>query len=215
MVNINSNSKSDSGSRKGMSAAEKATRLLAFFHDSLSFFAIKDIERQGAKATGINSMQIKDILQGLIDDGLVRCEKIGSGNYYWSFPSDASRSRILKLESMRNKVEAGNENVALLEEKLQLESAAREKTEEREVLLKDVDAKQSNLSALNAAISKYSDCDPELLEIQQHALAKAKEAVNRWTDNIFSVIGYFREQGTDVQMVYKEFGIPDDLDSVS
>jgi hypothetical protein len=111
-----------------MSAAEKATRLLTFFHDSLSFFAIKDIERQGAKTTGINSMQIKDILQGLIDDGLVRCEKIGSGNYYWSFPSDASRSRILQLESMRKKVEAGSENVSLLEEKLQLESAAREKT---------------------------------------------------------------------------------------
>ncbi|KAK9238272.1 meiotic nuclear division protein 1 [Lipomyces kononenkoae] len=202
-------------SRKGMPAAEKASRLLAFFHDSLSFFAIKDIERQGAKATGINSMQIKDVLQGLIDDSLVRCEKIGSGNYYWSFPSDASRSRILNLESIRRKVEAGNENVALLDEKLQLERAARENTEEREALLKDVDIKQSKLSALHAAISKYSDCDPELLENQRDALATAKEAVNRWTDNIFSVIGFFRDQGTDVQMVYKEFGIPEDLDSVS
>ncbi|KAK9324168.1 meiotic nuclear division protein 1 [Lipomyces orientalis] len=198
-----------------MSAAEKATRLLAFFHDSLSFFAIKDIERQGAKSTGINSMQIKDVLQSLIDDGLVRCEKIGSGNYYWSFPSDASRSRALKFETMRKKVEAGNENVTLLEEKLRFETDARQMTDEREALLRDVDAKQSNLSALNAAISKYSDCDPELLESQQNALALAKEAVNRWTDNIFLVIGYFRDQGTDIQMVYQEFGIPEDLDSVS
>ncbi|KAK9370916.1 meiotic nuclear division protein 1 [Lipomyces kononenkoae] len=202
-------------SRKGMSAAEKASRLLAFFHDSLSFFAIKDIERQGAKTTGINSMQIKDVLQSLIDDGLVRCEKIGSGNYYWSFPSDASRSRILKLESIRKKVDAGNENVALLEEKLHFERAARDNTEERESLINDVHAKQSKVSALHAAILKYSDCDPELLESQRDALAAAKEAVNRWTDNIFSVIGFFRDQGTDLQMVYKEFGIPEDLDSVS
>jgi hypothetical protein len=30
---------------------------------------------------------IKDVVQSLVDDGLVELEKIGSANYYWSFPS--------------------------------------------------------------------------------------------------------------------------------
>jgi hypothetical protein len=30
---------------------------------------------------------IKDVVQSLVDDGLVELEKIGSANYFWSFPS--------------------------------------------------------------------------------------------------------------------------------
>lgn len=32
---------------------------------------------------------VKDILDSLVADDLVLCEKIGAGNYYWSFPSQA------------------------------------------------------------------------------------------------------------------------------
>lgn len=32
---------------------------------------------------------IKDVVQSLVDDGMVELEKIGSANYYWSFPSKA------------------------------------------------------------------------------------------------------------------------------
>lgn len=30
---------------------------------------------------------VKDVLQSLVDDGLVTVEKIGTSNFYWSFPS--------------------------------------------------------------------------------------------------------------------------------
>ncbi|KAK9448109.1 Mnd1 family-domain-containing protein [Limtongia smithiae] len=113
-------------SRKGMSAAEKSVKLLNFFRDSQSFFAIKEIEKQGAKATGINSMQIKDVLQTLLDDSLVRCEKIGSGNYYWCFLSDESRGNAAKLDGLRKKVAVARENVTSLEEKIAFEKAERE-----------------------------------------------------------------------------------------
>lgn len=45
-------------------------------------------------------MQIKNVLKVLIDNSLVKSEKIGSGNYYWCFPSDsrvAVQARIEKL----------------------------------------------------------------------------------------------------------------------
>lgn len=38
-------------------------------------------------------MQVKDYLQVLSDDNKIRVEKIGSGNWYWSFPSDEKKAK--------------------------------------------------------------------------------------------------------------------------
>ncbi|KAK9380890.1 meiotic nuclear division protein 1, partial [Kockiozyma suomiensis] len=201
-------------SRKGISAAEKSTRLLSFFQDSLSFFAIKEIERQGSKVTGINSMQIKDVLQGLVDEGLVRCEKIGSGNYYWSFPSETTRIKELKLVNLQQKLESETKDINSLVEKIALETQDRIPSPHRDALIQRVNAKESKILELTVESSKFSDIDPELLQQQQNTLILVKTAVNRWTDNIFALMGYFRAQGTDMQIVYSEFGIPQELDSV-
>lgn len=49
-------------------------------------------------------MQIKALLKALTDNSLVRVEKIGSGNYYWAFPSDNNCSTANRIESLREKV---------------------------------------------------------------------------------------------------------------
>ncbi|KAK9480550.1 meiotic nuclear division protein 1 [Lipomyces japonicus] len=201
-------------SRKGISASEKTARLLAFFHDSQSFFALKDLEKQAAKATGINSMQIKDILQGLMDDDLVRCEKIGSGNFYWSFPSDARRARENAVKTISKRIEQSKETIKLLETNMISETNARTPSDEREHLVSEVHLQKAELERIQKSISKFSDYDPELIELQKQAIVIAKEAINRWTDNIYTVIGYFREQGVDVKLIYQEFNIPEDLDSI-
>lgn len=53
-------------------------------------YNIKEIECKGSKGTGISPMQIKDILKLLVDDGLVKCEKCGNSNIYWSFEYTAT-----------------------------------------------------------------------------------------------------------------------------
>jgi len=65
-------------------------------------------------------MSVKDILQSLVDDNLVytfplfstSCvnvkvfsDKIGTSIYYWSFPSDARRSRKAKIEILVRELE--------------------------------------------------------------------------------------------------------------
>ena len=35
-------------------------------------------------------MSVKEILQSLVDDGLVDSERIGTSNYFWAFPSKAA-----------------------------------------------------------------------------------------------------------------------------
>ena len=37
-------------------------------------------------------MSVKDILQSLVDDGMVETEKIGTSVYFWAFPSKASQN---------------------------------------------------------------------------------------------------------------------------
>ena len=35
-------------------------------------------------------MSVKDVLQSLVDDGMVDSDRIGTSNYFWAFPSKAS-----------------------------------------------------------------------------------------------------------------------------
>lgn len=49
-------------------------------------------------------MSVKEVLQSLVDDGMVDCERIGTSNYYWAFPSKALHARKRKLEALNSQV---------------------------------------------------------------------------------------------------------------
>ena len=49
-------------------------------------------------------MSVKEVLQSLVDDGMVDCERIGTSNYYWAFPSKALHARTRKLEALNSQV---------------------------------------------------------------------------------------------------------------
>ena len=50
---------------------------------------------------------VKEVLQSLVDDNLVTCEKIGTSNYFWSFPSTAVQN-VLKMLIFREKTKLHN-----------------------------------------------------------------------------------------------------------
>ena len=37
-------------------------------------------------------MSVKDVIKSLVDDDLIISDKIGTGTYFWSFPSEAYNS---------------------------------------------------------------------------------------------------------------------------
>lgn len=49
-------------------------------------------------------MAIKDVVEELISDGLVHVEKIGTSNYYWSYPSEAVHDLKRKLQQAEESV---------------------------------------------------------------------------------------------------------------
>lgn len=50
------------------------------------------------------AMSVKEVLQSLVDDSMVDCERIGTSNYYWAFPSKALHARKRKLEALNSQV---------------------------------------------------------------------------------------------------------------
>ena len=49
-------------------------------------------------------MSVKDVVQALVDDDLINCEKVGSSSYYWAFPSQALNVRQNKKKTLSEQI---------------------------------------------------------------------------------------------------------------
>jgi hypothetical protein len=110
-------------------AAKQAT-ILAWFHKTAVAHSIKDLEKAIPSVASINGMQVKDYLQALSDDNKIRVEKIGSGNWYWSFPSDERKSKEAMLEKSQEEFNKANATLTELQAKVDEAGAAREEDED-------------------------------------------------------------------------------------
>jgi hypothetical protein len=75
-------------------------------------------------------MQVKDYLQALSDENKIRVEKIGSGNWYWSFPSDDKKTKVAALEKAQEEFNKANATVTELQAKIDEAGAARGEDED-------------------------------------------------------------------------------------
>jgi hypothetical protein len=49
-------------------------------------FSSQELEKIAPKEKGITEQSVKDVVQSLVDDGLVDTDKIGTSVYFWAFP---------------------------------------------------------------------------------------------------------------------------------
>ena len=69
-------------------------------------YVLKDVEKLASKR-GVVLQSVKDVLQGLVDDDLVKQEKIGVSNFFWSFPSDAAVKLRGDQERLERRLQVG------------------------------------------------------------------------------------------------------------
>ncbi|KAJ3086179.1 Meiotic nuclear division protein 1 [Quaeritorhiza haematococci] len=205
-----------SGRKKPLSVEEKRKRMVDLLFETRDFWQLKELEKMGAKQKGIVAQTVKEVLDGLVADNLVSLEKIGTSNYYWSFPSTGLITRQAKLEELESEAAKLKAKKAELEAGIAKAQAGREESDERNQLLQEL-AKSEQLKKVNVAeLQKYRDCDPMVLEMKAKAASDAKDAANRWTENIFNVQSYCSK---NFNMTWDNFctnfQIPDDLDTVS
>jgi hypothetical protein len=109
---------------------QKAASILAWFHKTAQAHSIKDLEKTLPQVSSINGMQVKDYLQALSDDNKIRVEKIGSGNWYWSFPADEKKAKDAALEKAQEEYNKANATVIELQTKVDDAGAARAEDED-------------------------------------------------------------------------------------
>ncbi|XP_005400980.1 PREDICTED: meiotic nuclear division protein 1 homolog isoform X2 [Chinchilla lanigera] len=169
--------------KKGLSAEEKRARMMQIFFETKDVFQLKDLEKIAPKEKGITAMSVKEVLQSLVDDGMVDCERIGTSNYYWAFPSKALHARKRKLEALESQLSEGSQKHANLQKSIEKAKIGRHETEERTMLAKELSSLRDQREQLKAEVEKYKECDPQVVEEMRQANKVAKEAANRWTAN--------------------------------
>ena len=104
--------------------------VLKLFHDSREPWLLKDMEKAASKK-GVVFQAVKDVVQSLVDDSLVHVDKIGTSNWYWSFPGAADaalRGRLAAVDAETAQVEAETKDI---EERVTTAKAECPQTDER------------------------------------------------------------------------------------
>lgn len=108
----------------------KVATIQAWFHKTAVAHSIKDLEKTLPQVAAISNMQVKDYLQALQDDNKIRVEKIGSGNWYWSFPSDELKAKKTALANAQNEYNKAQDAATELQLKVDNAGAARGEDDE-------------------------------------------------------------------------------------
>ncbi|RDB16941.1 Meiotic nuclear division protein 1 [Hypsizygus marmoreus] len=200
---------------RGLSADEKRVKLLEIFHETRDFYQLKELEKLGPKLKGIVSQSVKEVLQSLVDDGLVQGDKIGSSNFFWSFPSQQGAMIQARLAAVKEIRDGHQAQLADVKGNVKAEKLARSDSETRTVALAKLVNLRKQAVALEKELDAYGDCDPVKVEETKRALFLAKEAALRWTDNYGALLAYFtRQNGADPAEIRQHLEIDDDYEDI-
>ncbi|XP_062386820.1 meiotic nuclear division protein 1 homolog [Sardina pilchardus] len=199
--------------KKGLSLEEKRSRMMEIFFETKDVYQLKDIEKIAPKQKGITPMSVKDVLQSLVDDNMVDCERVGTSNYYWAFPSKAVNVRKRRIDELEKQHEEGKQKKIALQHAVDKAKVGRPDTEERAALHQELKDLREQKAQLKAELEKYRECDPEVVEGMRKENITAKEAVSRWTDNVFAIKSWAKRKfAFEDSRIDKAFGIPEDFD---
>ncbi|TDH67351.1 hypothetical protein CCR75_004125 [Bremia lactucae] len=203
-------------------------RILRIYHDSKEVYSLKEVEKLGSKA-GVVLQTVKDVNQALVDDALVDCDKIGSGNYFWSFPSKLSQSRKRKLSELQQRRQVAQEELAQIRQKIQAQQQLRSESEVRVGKLQRLKELKTKIESLHNKAQHLAENDPAILKELEHKVRLSKEGADRWTDNVYTLKSWVVQkrgvEGKEVvgtpatfrekRIVDKWLGIKDDFDYIA
>ncbi|KAJ5676004.1 hypothetical protein N7462_008901 [Penicillium macrosclerotiorum] len=192
-----------------LSKGEKQDLILAHLQATGTCHTLKDLEKALPAVASIHSIQVKEYIQTLTDENRLRVEKIGSGNWYWSFGTDERHTREQQLARVKTEVEkariAHTEAAAALaaataqhqEEsdqigECELEAALGRKTE----LATEVDGLRARATSAHDSLSHKG------VQQLQKELAGFRQQAQQWTDNLYVLEGFLRQlAGGDREIV--------------
>lgn len=146
---------------------------------------------------------VKDINQSLVDDFLVLTDKIGAGNFFWSFPSKAYHDQCTLRDSLNAQIVKAKENCKELESHIEIAGRERSDPSRKKKLLEleELKLKEANL---DSQLELLRVNDPEEIKRIEKLVQQNKASADRWTDNIWQVKSYLTKRkgmsGKDVRI---------------
>ena len=200
-------------SKKKLSFEEKRSKMVEYFMETADVFTLKDLEKDCPKKKGIISQSVQEVLKSLCDDDIVSCDKIGSGNFFWAFPSQALNKRNVLRSKLNTELDELNTEIANLEKEIAELEPGREPSEEREKLDGEIAVFEQEIKECKKEIEKYGDLNPDLIRKTQRQTKVALDAANRWTDNIYAIRSYCTKKLNILPENFdKNFEIGEDFD---
>ncbi|PRQ75144.1 Meiotic nuclear division protein 1 [Rhodotorula toruloides] len=205
-------------SKKGLSLEEKRSRMLDLFRETKEFYKLQELEKLAPKTKGITSMSVKEVLQSLVDDSLVKFEKIGSMSFYWSFPSDLAAAQRKQLSNLEQSIKTLKRQHQDLGQDVVKEEAEREETAERAALLERYEELQNQHLELEKQLDSFTTPDEvKLAETKQELIERLKTSALRSTDNISAFLSYQNNNGSSeaAAAFRQEHGLAEDFDDLA
>ncbi|KAJ4483424.1 meiotic nuclear division protein 1 [Lentinula aciculospora] len=179
---------------RGLSLDEKRVKLLEIFHESKDFYQLKELEKLGPKLKGIVSQSVKEVLQSLVDDGLVQGDKIGSSNFFWSFPSHQGAMIQGRVDNAKETKTNNQAQLLDIQQSIEKDQSIRVESEKRTAAIARLHSLKKQLAKLDDELTAYGACDPVKLEETRRAITLGKEAAVRWTENYSVLLPHFMRQ---------------------
>ncbi|KAF2765154.1 Mnd1-like protein [Teratosphaeria nubilosa] len=181
----------------------KMATMTAWFQKSRVAHNIKDLEKMLPSVGSISGMQVKDYLQALQDENKINVEKIGSGNWYWSFISQDKKTRqaaLAEAQSAHDKQAAINTDLEAKVAEAQAQRADEEDMldgggDSREELMSQKAQLEMEVNFLRKELSAYSDSDPTELERKRKEMIVLKGQAEQFTDEILAMEGWLKDVG--------------------
>ena len=182
---------------KGPSKGEKLSLIFRYIRSSRTCHTLRELEKSLPSIASINSIVVKDLVKDLTDEGKLKVEKIGTGNWYWSFGDDDKKLKELEVAKLKEEVEKTRQRVEDLGRK---RDETKKEKEDREVdeVYTQLAARAIHLEEEVANLRKERDELEMALsggvgQIRSE-IERYKEETEMWTNDIYILEGQFRDK---------------------
>ncbi|KAI8448803.1 meiotic nuclear division protein 1, partial [Phakopsora pachyrhizi] len=179
-----------SKSRRGLSKEEKRLRTIEFFNKSNSFFTVKDLINWLPKTKGIVTQSVEETIKSLIDDDLIRSEKIGTTNIIWSIRSYQSNKTLKDFEKLKTEVKALRCSNSEFDQIVSRLESDRSKSDERQDNLREIKMLKRDINEIKLKLQQFSKSDPTLIKDKIKLCNDYKQGLEIWTDNLMNLMSY-------------------------
>lgn len=149
-----------------------------------------------------------DYVQALQDDNKISCEKVGAGNWYFSFPSQAKREADASLQTAQADHDKLDVVVRELRHKLAEKAAQLEQEEAaamgdgsgqdgREEVMHSKMVLEAEVQTLRTELAAHSDSDPAEFQRRDAECQQFLQDVEQYTDQILELESWIKNAASE------------------